>query len=788
MQNQRLENLESRVLMSQYVVSPTGSDTGNGSAASPWQTLQHAANAVSAGDVVSVKPGQYTGFVLGWDRKQDGKPDAPITFKGSDGVFIVARNNKTPDGINVEGPDHVVIEGFTVAPRADQDAWRSGIRTVQSEHVEIRNNTVQMRGSDRYGIFSSFTQALHVESNNVSGTNNSGIYTSNSAVDPVIKGNTVHDTGGNGLHFNGDMSQGGSGVITGAIVEGNTVFEVGSKTGGSAINMDGVQKSKVINNKLYKNHAKGISLYQIDSAQASSDNVVDSNDVRMAEDAKGYALTIKNSSVGNTITSNVLSSENALQGSINVERESLKGLRSDKNVINAGISIDDGWSRLTLAQWQKQFGQDLNSKDSAPGIKTASIKNWMTQKVLYVLEAIIVLCAIAAAGLFAIVRRRGLHRWLTSYLFQLFKRRMPAEDEEVHLLLCVVDHYEPHNGKSTDAQARQRVSNWVQQYPRLFSTFRDSDGCNPKHSFFYPMEQYHSWAIDEISSLCNDGFGEIEIHLHHDRDTAESLREKFVGYKNILVQCHELLPRHKDTGQAMYGFIHGNWALDNSRPDGCWCGVNNELDVLRETGCYCDFTLPSAPSPTQTTKINSIYYAVDDPVRPRSHDTGVDVGTAPQPAKSLMLIQGPLVLNWSSRKWGIFPRIENSCLQGSQAPTMTRLNMWLKARVQVPTRPDWFFVKLHTHGAPEENQKVLLGPAMVKFHQDLAERAAKNPRFHYHYVTAREMYNLARAAEAGWTGPVNEARNFELVLRADRAAEAHADTKHSYQVAGVASN
>lgn len=785
MQTQRLENLESRVLMSQYVVSPTGSDAGNGSAASPWQTLQHAANAVTAGDVVSVKPGQYTGFVVGWDGPRDGKPDAPIVFKGGEGVFIVARNNKTPDGINIEGPDHVVIDGFTVAPKADQDAWRSGIRAVQSDSADIRNNTVQMRASDRYGILSSFTRSLVVQGNNVSGTNNSGIYTSNSAIDPTIKDNTVHDTGGNGLHFNGDKSQGGFGVITGAVVEGNTVYETGSKAGGSAINMDGVQKSKIINNKLYKNHAKGISLYQIDSAEGSSDNLVDSNAVRMADDAKGYALIVKNASVGNTITGNLLVSGNALQGSINVDRESLKGLRSDKNVINAGVSIDDGWSRLTLAQWQKQFGQDLNSQDTAPGVKAASVGNWVTQKVMYVIEAIFLVCAIAAAGAFAVLRRRGLHRWLTSYLLQIFKRRTPAADEEVHLLLCIVDHYEPHNGKSTDAQARQRVSNWVEQYPRLFGKFRDSDGRTPNHSFFYPMEQYHRWAIDEISSLCNDGFGEVEIHLHHDRDTSESLREKFISYKNILVQCHDLLPRHKDTGQAKYGFIHGNWALDNSRPDGCWCGVNNELDVLRETGCYCDFTLPSAPSPTQTTKINSIYYAVDNPDRPRSHDTGVDVGSAPQPAKSLMLIQGPLVLNWSSRKWGIFPRIENACLQGSQPPTMKRLEMWLKARVQVPTRPDWFFVKLHTHGAPEENQKVLLGPAMVKFHQDLAERAAKNPKFHYHYVTAREMYNLARAAEAGWTGSVDGARNFELVLCADRAAEAHSDTQHTYQVAGA---
>src|SRR5439155_14341215 len=122
------------------------------------------------------------------------------------------------------------------------------------------------------------------------------------------------------------------------------------------------------------------------------------------------------------------------------------------------------------------------------------------------------------------------------------------------------------------------------------------------------------------------------------------------------------------------------------RPDGRWCGVNNELDVLRETGCYVDMTLPSFPDPTQTRKINAIYYAEGRPGRCKSHDTGTDVGRGPAPARGLMLIQGPLVLDWSRRKFGLIPRVENACLQGNQPPGAARLASWLRARVQVPTR------------------------------------------------------------------------------------------------------
>src|SRR5262249_27284798 len=136
--------------------------------------------------------------------------------------------------------------------------------------------------------------------------------------------------------------------------------------------------------------------------------------------------------------------------------------------------------------------------------------------------------------------------------------------------------------------------------------------------------------------------------------------------------------------------------------------------------------------------------------------------------RGLLMIQGPLLLDWSHRKWGVFPRLENGCLQGTQPPSIDRLARWLRAGVRVPSRPDWAFVKLYTHGANEPNMPVLLGEPMVRFHAALAERAAADSRFQYHYVTAREMYNLVRAAEAGWTGSVAEALDYQLVFNGAR--------------------
>jgi hypothetical protein len=355
--------------------------------------------------------------------------------------------------------------------------------------------------------------------------------------------------------------------------------------------------------------------------------------------------------------------------------------------------------------------------------------------------------------------------WLPAYLADWPRRRLPRRDETVHLLLCLADHYEPYYGGVSQQQAVARVARWVEEYTKQLSCFHDADGRPPRHTFFYPVEQYDEEILDMLAGLCRRGFGEVEVHLHHDHDTAENLRKTLIDFRALLADRHGLLPRDRIDGAVKYGFIHGDWALDNSRPDGRCCGVDNELTVLRQTGCYADFTLPSAPGPTQTRIINSIYYARGLPGKRKSHDRRIIQGCNPAPPDdALLLIQGPLGLDWSRRKWGFLPRLENGCFQASQSPDIARLPAWLRAKVQVSNRPDWYFVKLHCHGAPEESHFALLGEPMVRFHEALARTAEQNPAFHFHYVTAREMCNLVHAAENSWSGTVDEARDYRLAM------------------------
>jgi hypothetical protein len=296
----------------------------------------------------------------------------------------------------------------------------------------------------------------------------------------------------------------------------------------------------------------------------------------------------------------------------------------------------------------------------------------------------------------------------------------------------------------------------------MSNSLRDSTGQPLSHTFFYPIEQYDEEVIAALASLCLSTHCETEIHLHHKNDTAVNLTATLKKGKHDLTS-HGLLSTD-ETGAIRFGFVHGDWALDNSHPAGAHCGVRNELRVLQQAGCYADFTMPSAPNPTQTAIINSIYYATPSD-QPKSHDWGRSAGVGAPNAGDFLLVQGPLGLNWRWRKWGILPRIENADLTARNPPTLDRLRLWLELNIHVEGQPEWLFAKLHTHGGLPGNIEMLLGPQMRDFHRSLPQYAADHPGFHFHYVTARELVNIVHAAEAGKTGNPADYRDFRYISR-----------------------
>ena len=371
------------------------------------------------------------------------------------------------------------------------------------------------------------------------------------------------------------------------------------------------------------------------------------------------------------------------------------------------------------------------------------------------------LCLLAVIAFVVIVRKKQIQTWLWNYVKEQFQTK-PEVKGTTHIMFCFVDHYEPQwLNKDNIELERERVDRWMVDYPKMASKFTDADGNHPKHSFFFPEEEYRKEHLDKISDLCAKGFGEIEIHLHHDDDTSDNLRKTLSGFVDCLHKEHNALSIDPETGKPTYAFIHGNWALDNSHPDGKWCGVNDELIVLKETGCYADFTFPS-PDVTQPAMLNKIYYAKDDPLRPKSYNTGRPVKKGGSVWGDLMLIQGVLGLNWKVKKKGVFPQIENSDVRKTFPPTPNRVDIWVDQGIHVEGKPEWIFIKIHTHGAQDGDMDTLLGEPIEAMHTHLNECYNDGEKYALHYVSAREAYNIVKAAEAGKEGNPNDYRDFIL--------------------------
>jgi hypothetical protein len=148
---------------------------------------------------------------------------------------------------------------------------------------------------------------------------------------------------------------------------------------------------------------------------------------------------------------------------------------------------------------------------------------------------------------------------------------------------------------------------------------------------------------------------------------------------------------------------------------------------------------------------------ISDPASGHSHTPIPRYADTP-----LLLITGPLALDWRRRKWGILPRLENGEISGRNWPTAERMDLWVKQHIHVQGRPDWVFAKVHTHGYMLSNREVLLGESMRRLHEYLSSQYNDGKEWFLHYVTAREMCNIVRAAEDGKAGNPGEFRDYEI--------------------------
>jgi hypothetical protein len=331
--------------------------------------------------------------------------------------------------------------------------------------------------------------------------------------------------------------------------------------------------------------------------------------------------------------------------------------------------------------------------------------------------------------------------WLVPYLKDRLRKRMRSAKPK-RAWVAITDHYEPLGTRATAETALVRVARWRDKWPRIADDApRDASGQRPQYSFFYPQEEYRRDLLDGIAEIVRLGVGDVEVHLHHENEQRDSFIRKVTEFCRRLTDDHGLL--RQQNGRTVFGFIHGNWALDNSHPDGKACGLNGEIALLRDLGCYADFTMPSAPSATQGRVVNQVYWCTSNPDnRPKSFDRGIEATIGGGRRGDLLMFTGPLGLRFGER---LLPRLESGEIAGYDMPTPARVRRWFEL---APTIGDDLFLKLFTHGAQERNFEPLLNGGLDNLYRWLAEEGDRRD-IEIHWATAWQMYQAVDALVHG---------------------------------------
>jgi Protein of unknown function (DUF1565) len=239
-----------------YYVSTSGNDGNSGSFSSPWRTIQHAANSVSAGATVYVLGGVYNEAV---NFPASGTASNYITFESYpgqtaaiDGTGLTCCTSNPPSSgndtqglVTIVNQSYLTISGFeirnfTTSKAADTPAgvWITGSGTgVQLLNNLIHNiTTASEKNGNAFGVAVYGTQQTPITQITISGNQVYNLKTGESEslnVDGnvthfTISNNIVHDNDNIGIDaigFEGVGPTGHDQAMYGEI-SGNTVYNI----------------------------------------------------------------------------------------------------------------------------------------------------------------------------------------------------------------------------------------------------------------------------------------------------------------------------------------------------------------------------------------------------------------------------------------------------------------------------------------------------------------------------------------------------------------------------------
>lgn len=335
-----------------FCVSPVGDDAAAGSAEAPWKTIQRGVKALSAGDTLVVMPGEYNETVNISELK--GTEEKPVTISGKPGALLVAAGR---DGVMIYESAWIVVEGLEITGANG----KAGLRIANSNHITV--SSCNFSENKPWSIKTGMSDYVTVQKCKMDGKGAAICIYFSTTDHPVLSGCELHGAQ-MGLHVNGDLGEGGDGMISHARFVGNTIHNI-TKT---CISLDGVEHGLVANNLLYNNTGKGIVSFKGNGRETGGFNVFANNTVYFRPDEGRYAFRVIGGGHDNTVVNNIFINSSRLEAALAMESDSLEGFTCNNNILfgRAGKgAVGIGDDLIALADWQGR-GFDAASIEADP--------------------------------------------------------------------------------------------------------------------------------------------------------------------------------------------------------------------------------------------------------------------------------------------------------------------------------------------------------------------------------------------------------------------------------------
>ena len=270
-----------------FYVATTGNDSNPGTIASPWRTIQHAANTVQAGDTVYVRGGLYSESVnIGVSGSTGAGSVTFQSYPGEtaivDGTGLTPSTSDTQGLFNIASQSYVTIQSFEIRnySTSNANAIPAGISVSGSgSNIQILNNlvhnitTTSEKNGNAFGIVVYGTEApASLDSITISGNQVYNLKTGNSESVTVngnvtnfaITNNIIHDNDNIGIDaigFEGVSSSPTYDFARNGVISGNTVYNItainnpgeGNQYDADGIYVDGGSQIIVERNLLHDN-------------------------------------------------------------------------------------------------------------------------------------------------------------------------------------------------------------------------------------------------------------------------------------------------------------------------------------------------------------------------------------------------------------------------------------------------------------------------------------------------------------------------------------------------------